>query len=611
MLESGDGVSWSFIMRSRLFTSAVLAFCLVAGVAASPLHEAASRGDTTEIAALLAAGADPNAPEGQYGLTPLHMAAYESQTAAIEVLLEAGSDPNARDSRGITPLFASSFAGPLAAIKVLLAAGADPNVRTGKGATPLHRLAYTGQTDAIRTLLSAGADMNVQTGKGTTPLHAAVQGNAPRSFGILLDAGAAPTVKNREGATALDLVALAPEADAFVAHFGFGLHSAAERGQLEVVEALLAAGADPGYQPQTWAGIAFTAGTPLYEAAARGHRSVVTALLSAGVDPRTGGKRWDTPLHGAARGGHADVIRLLLAAGADLYPQDTCKPCSVGTPLHVAASHGHIEAIEVLIEAGADPDTPVRSNRSSYIGSAPLPPLGMMASRATPLHMASNSERIGALTVLLDAGADPNAEAKHGHTPLSVASVSGNAKAITTLLARGAQISDKGGLLLVLAARANGVDAIDTLLAAGIDPNSKYRGMTALHAAGDKGYAAVVEALLAAGADPNSQHANCRFFGLSCSDGLSPLHEAAYGSVTELYTDGTRHTGPSRTEHGTDYAGTVSALLSGGADPDLRDSLGRTPEQIAAARGHVAAYDVLTKWGFIDRVGVMLRSIWE
>ena len=537
------------------------------------------------------------------------MAAYESQTAAIEALLEAGSDPNARDSRGITPLFASSFAGPLAAIKVLLAAGADPNVRTGKGATPLHRLAYTGQTDAIRTLLSAGADMNVQTGKGTTPLHAAVQGNAPRSFGVLLDAGADLAVKNQEGATALDLVALAPEADAFVVHFAVGLHSAAERGQLEVVEALLSAGADPEYQPRTW--LAFTAGTPLYEAAARGHRSVVTALLSAGADPRTGAKRWDTPLHGAARGGHAEVIRLLLAAGADLYAQDTCKPCSVGTPLHVAASHGHIEAIEVLIEAGADPDTPVRSNRSSYIGSAPLPPLGMMASRATPLHMASHSERIGALTVLLDAGADPNAEAKHGHTPLSAASVSGNAKAITTLLARGAQISDKGGLLLVLAARANGVDAIDTLLAAGIDPNSKHHGMTALHAAADKGHTDVVEALLAAGADSNTQHANCRFFGLSCADGLSPLHEAAYGSATELYMDGTRHTGPSRTERGTDYAGTVSALLSGGADPDLRDSLGRTPEQIAAARGHVAAYDILTKWGFIDRVGVMLRSIWE
>ena len=55
-------------------------------------------------AALLAAGADPNAGN-QFGAIPLHTAAkYNRNLAVIAALLEAGADPNARDDNGKTPV---------------------------------------------------------------------------------------------------------------------------------------------------------------------------------------------------------------------------------------------------------------------------------------------------------------------------------------------------------------------------------------------------------------------------------------------------------------------------------------------------------------------------
>jgi ankyrin repeat protein len=54
------------------------------------------------IAALAAAGADPNALDGN-GVTPLHRAVRTRGAAAVAALLEAGADPTARTRNGSTP----------------------------------------------------------------------------------------------------------------------------------------------------------------------------------------------------------------------------------------------------------------------------------------------------------------------------------------------------------------------------------------------------------------------------------------------------------------------------------------------------------------------------
>ena len=73
---------------------------------ATHLHSAALSGDTETIAALCAAGVDPNARNND-GFTPLHFAAELGHTEAIAALLKAGADPNAESDQGFTPLCTS------------------------------------------------------------------------------------------------------------------------------------------------------------------------------------------------------------------------------------------------------------------------------------------------------------------------------------------------------------------------------------------------------------------------------------------------------------------------------------------------------------------------
>ena len=110
-----------------------------AGAGWTALHAAASRrGRRQDVAALVDAGADPNALTAD-GMTPLHRAAPNTRA----VLLAAGADPNARAKHpnsvgvdGWTPLHVAASQGDTETIAALLAAGADPSARDWEGKTP-------------------------------------------------------------------------------------------------------------------------------------------------------------------------------------------------------------------------------------------------------------------------------------------------------------------------------------------------------------------------------------------------------------------------------------------------------------------------------------------
>ena len=65
----------------------------------TPLHLAAECGDETELAALLAGGADPNARDAR-GNTPLHLAARCGELEVAHLLLDGGADPALRNKVG-------------------------------------------------------------------------------------------------------------------------------------------------------------------------------------------------------------------------------------------------------------------------------------------------------------------------------------------------------------------------------------------------------------------------------------------------------------------------------------------------------------------------------
>lgn len=98
--------------------------------------------------------------------------------------------------------------------------------------------------------------------------------------------------------------ALGPEGDTL-------LHIASLYGFADLVEALLAAGADPEVKDESGS-------TPLHDASAGGYLPIVARLLQ--VCPQLALEEDDdkeSALHCAARGGFPEVVAALLAAGAD------------------------------------------------------------------------------------------------------------------------------------------------------------------------------------------------------------------------------------------------------------------------------------------------------
>ena len=125
-------------------------------------------------------------------------------------------------------------------------------------------------------------------------------------------------------------------------------------------------------------------------------------------------RRGQTALMWAAAEGHADVVEALVSAGADIR----ARVPSGFSPLLFAVRDGRLDAVRVLLKAGADVNEPVPAEagpgvrRRGYGGG--LPPAG-----ATPLFLAVKNAHFELAAALLDAGANPNADAP-GYTVLHV-----------------------------------------------------------------------------------------------------------------------------------------------------------------------------------------------
>ena len=163
------------------------------------LLHASREGNVEAVVALLDGDADVNQVSGD-GTSPLLIAALNGQYDTAMVLLERGANPNrAADTDGVAPLFAvlqtqwapkSNYPQPraqdsqeteyLELLSALLDAGADPNVRLNThlwyweyglnkmgidltGATPFWRAAFAQDIPAMKLLASHGADPNIPT----------------------------------------------------------------------------------------------------------------------------------------------------------------------------------------------------------------------------------------------------------------------------------------------------------------------------------------------------------------------------------------------------------------------------------------------------------------
>ena len=212
--------------------------------------QAGEHGDIEKIKRLLAEGANPNsAIDG--GKTALHVAASNGHAEALKILLAAGADVNSANARESTALHYAASNGHDEALKILLAAGADVNSANVPEMTALHYVASKGHAEALKILLAAGADVNAENRLGRTALALAKVNEHPEIV-ALIERGADPESER----TPDEKLPVAKEKKPCL------LCVAAKNGNLVMIETLLASGHNPlqideeGYDPFYYAVVA-------------------------------------------------------------------------------------------------------------------------------------------------------------------------------------------------------------------------------------------------------------------------------------------------------------------------------------------------------------------
>jgi cytohesin len=201
----------------------------------------------------------------------------------------------------------------------------------------IHEAAAKGYIEAVNQHLDAGADLSAQM-YGQTPLHHAAGGGNKEVVELLIAKGADVNAKGEDGETPLDL-AIQHKPVLFID--GERQVSVEETKYTETADLLR----EHGGKTDAW----LNADKSIHKAARAGHIEAVKQHLAAGADVNA--KRYGaTPLHKAAWGGHKEIAELLINNGADVNAKDKKGK----TPVSKAALWGHKEVIELLIAAGAD-----------------------------------------------------------------------------------------------------------------------------------------------------------------------------------------------------------------------------------------------------------------
>jgi ankyrin repeat protein len=186
-----------------------------------PLVVAAARPNSEIVELLIRAGASPNVKDRHTGSTPLLHAVVHNNEANVRLLIGAGADTNVANKYGTNPLYAAQTPDVVA---MLLAAHADPHL---PGAEPcLNGSAVRGNVEAAKTIIAAGADPSaVGSMSGRTPLHHAAHNCNPEVLELLLAAGADALATDNKGKTPLRCI-----------------HSGTPQQRQAIIAALVAAG---------------------------------------------------------------------------------------------------------------------------------------------------------------------------------------------------------------------------------------------------------------------------------------------------------------------------------------------------------------------------------
>jgi hypothetical protein len=263
----------------------------------------------------------------------------------------------------------------IVAMTALLSAAPSPS--------PVADAAMRGNRDAVRTLLQQGADVNAPQGDGMSALHwAADRGDADLTE-MLVTAGANTGAVTRIGQYT-------------------PLHLASRAGSLPAVSALVAAGAAVDARTST-SGV-----TPLHLAASSGNAAVDTALLDAKADVNARESEWgQTSLIFAAALNRADAVKVLMARGADAGLTTTVVDLQKHIPLDRAANQRLTKVLEGTAASKDARPTPsqvqtdVQASRDLY-ASGKLPEPEKPAAPAAGAAAATAAGASGAMPMFFE-----------------------------------------------------------------------------------------------------------------------------------------------------------------------------------------------------------------
>ncbi|MEO5922642.1 MAG: ankyrin repeat domain-containing protein [Bryobacteraceae bacterium] len=158
-------------------------------------------GNTSNVAALLDAGAPVAAPEGTKSrVTPLLLASISGDLATVKLLLQHKADPNAG-----APLAEAITYDHADVARALVAAGASADGVEGTGINLMHWATITNRPELIPVLLEAKVPLDEVDDNGYTPLMyaASIDFGETKTLDALLKAGANRDIKDYKNRTAL------------------------------------------------------------------------------------------------------------------------------------------------------------------------------------------------------------------------------------------------------------------------------------------------------------------------------------------------------------------------------------------------------------------------
>eukprot|EP00934_Nitzschia_sp_Nitz4_P000144 Nitzschia sp. Nitz4//scaffold23_size168460//114408//117133//NITZ4_002234-RA/size168460-snap-gene-0.165-mRNA-1//-1//CDS//3329543680//144//frame0 len=436
----------------------------------TPLMNAAENG-SVEVMKLLVEQAEDESYVNlmsSSGFSAVIVAAAHGHVDAIKYLVEAGCDVNAGHENKVTALMYAAASGHVDAMKALIQEGkADLELKHTNGGTALLEACTAGKVDAVKLLVESGASFDFTDADGVTPLMAAASVGSVETQTFLLE-----QLKAKMSADQLTT-----HVNLFSNSGGSAVMFAAAGGHVECAKALLDLGADikavaqakPGYAEKLQQMIEtgqvveeephVDGVTALHVAAQGGYLEMVQLLLAAGADVSIKDAADRTPLVMAIAGNHEEVAKALVVAGSD---PNTTFVDGTGVEHNLLFDSIAVENEEfalMLIEKGADIKFRDESKVSCLLQAGHRGMTSVVkalleknggkdgfvdtasAEGVTPLIAAASEGQLESLKLLIAAKADVNAKDTDGTTALMASSARGHLEVVKALLAAGASVN--------------------------------------------------------------------------------------------------------------------------------------------------------------------------